>query len=70
MMVIHSLKKIGNGFDDVNFDDPETKKYIEVRYIQTIRDVEKGIEHQIPFKSKICDEKDFSWSDKAIDIIK
>ena len=35
---------------------------------KAIQNLKNGLDYQIPFKAKVCDENDYKWSEQAMDL--
>ena len=46
----------------------ETKRHIELRFVQRIIDVEEETVVELPFRAKECSEEDYSGSESQRDI--
>jgi hypothetical protein len=58
---------VRNGEEELDYDE-EAKRYIELRFVQRVINVEEKTEEELPFRAKVCTEEDYSRSEsqKAI----
>jgi hypothetical protein len=47
------------GIEELEYDS-DTKRFIEMRFVQRIIDIDQGIDDEIPFPAKICGKEEFS----------
>jgi hypothetical protein len=52
---------VRHGEIKLHYND-ETKRHIELRYVQRVIHIEQGIEEEYSFRAKECTEEDYSAS--------
>ncbi len=55
------IQKVRDGEIKLHYDD-ETKRYIELRFVQRVLNIEQGINEEYSLRAKECTEEEYSLS--------